>query len=165
MSCTECKKRAAHGPHYNPARGTGRTTRSLNRCLMAALSGQRVLFVTGLGAHSDILRDTARTLLTEALAETLVQRVTAERITFINGGWLEFKSMSSDLSYTGCREMFRPTMQEWDHYALEKKEEERRRKARISAQNTIASLMKEHGFTQAIHLNSRHDNRSTIEFC
>lgn len=147
MSCTECKKREAQGPHYNPLRGTGRTTKSLNTALLAAAMGRRVLYVVALGAHGKELRHYATDLIRLAQIDAQVLGTTATRITFTTGGWLEFRGMSEDMSYRGQKDHTIPQLQIWDHYALEKQAEAAAKKARMADCDYVVQLLRKHGFT------------------
>ena len=95
MSCTECSKRAQQGPHYDPRRGTGRTTQRVKTAIIAALSGHRVLYVTHNDCYARELLKQAMHHLEEAGCCPLTGNVTAYRITLLNGGWLEFRSMAA----------------------------------------------------------------------
>lgn len=147
MSCTECKKREAQGPHYNPLRGTGRTTKSLNTALLAAAMGKRVLYVVGLGAHGKELCYHAAELVREAQIDAQILGITERRITFTTGGWLEFRGMSEDMSYRGQKERAIPQLQIWDHYALEKQAEAAAKQARMADCDQVVQLLRKHGFT------------------
>lgn len=173
-NCTECQRRAAAGPHYDPKRGTGRTTNTIRMALLAAVSGRRILFV----AHTtqagyDLCRsalDMIQELDSLPGSARLEYSDSKHAITFyLNGeefGKLMFVGMGDMRVESINRGLREPLMYRlvYDHHVLELQEEARRRAARMDAARQIRELMQEHGFTQAIYLNRQHDRESTVEF-
>lgn len=147
MSCTECTpQRTQQGPHYDPARRTGRTSQRVKTAIIAAMSGHRVLYVT----HSD---QYARELCLEALRFMLEaectpahNNVTAYRITLLNGGWLEFRSMGAMPFNRGLKAAHLPSLELWDHFAEEERERKKQEQIRLDDAATIKQLMRKHGW-------------------
>lgn len=127
--CNECHQRAVQGPHYDAARRSGRTSRTLNRALLAAVAGHRVLHVASTEEMAKEHCRTVQALLKEAGVpfEAHGQRLV------IGGAWIEFKGMHSDLEYRGFRHHEKPSQVWWDHYA-----EELREIARLKAEKAAA---------------------------
>lgn len=148
MSCTECNKRAQQGPHYDPARGTGRTTQRVKTAIIAALSGHRVLYVTHTDCYARELCKAAMRHLEEAGVCPMTGNVTAYRITLLNGGWLEFRSMGVMPISRGLRAEALPTKEWWDHFAEEERERLRQHQLRQDDAALIKQLMRKHGWTE-----------------
>lgn len=148
MSCTECSKRAQQGPHCDPARGTGRTTQRVKTAIIAALAGHRVLYVTHNDCYARELCKAALRHLEEAGVCPLTGNVTAYRITLLNGGWLEFRSMGAMPVGRGLKDQFLPTKEWWDHFAEEERERLHQQKIRLDDSALIKQLMRKHGWTE-----------------
>lgn len=136
-SCNECTARAQQGPNYNPARRTGRTTQRVKTAIIAALSGHRVLYVTHNDCYARELLKQAMHHLEEAGCCPRTGNVTAYRITLLNGGWLEFRSMTAAQT-RGLKADKLPTKEWWDHFA----EEERARLAKAADRQADADIIK-----------------------
>lgn len=103
-------------------RPTGRTTRTLNRALLAAIAGHRVLHVASTELMAKEHMRAVLTLLTEAGIPVRIDTSRRTRIILDTGGWIEFKSMHTDLEYRGILPSYKPTQVWWDHYAEELRE-------------------------------------------
>lgn len=147
IGCTECSKRAQQGPHYDPARRTGRTTQRVKTAIIAALSGHRVLYVTHNDFYARDLLKQAMRHLEEAGCCPMTGNVTAYRITLLNGGWLEFRSMAA-AQPCGLKADKLPTKEWWDHFAEEERERLRQQQIRLDDAALIKQLMRKHGWTE-----------------
>lgn len=145
MNCTECSKRAQQGPHYNPDRGTGRTTQRVKTAIIAAMSGHRVRYVTHTEAYATELCRYALRLMSEAECQPATGNVTATRITLLNGGWLEFRSMAA-AQPRGLKADKLPTKEWWDHFAEEERERKKQEQIRRDDAALIKQLMRKHGW-------------------
>lgn len=144
--CNECTARAQQGLNYDPLRGTGRTTQRVKTAIMGALCGQRVMYVTHNDQHAVDLCRYAVQLIAEAVeAQAVISFRTAHRITFSNGSWLEFRSMSA-AEPRGLRECHLPQRTWWDHFAEEERERQRQQKIRRDDAAMIKQLMRKHGW-------------------
>jgi hypothetical protein len=157
MSCTECNKRARQGPHYDPARGTGRTTQRVKVAIIGALGGHRVLYVTHNDCYARELLKQAMRHLEEAGVAPMTGNVTAYRITFLNGGWLEFRSMGAMPVGRGLKAQFLPTKEWWDHFAEEERERLQQQQMRLDDAATIKQLMRKHGWHYVDDILARRD--------
>lgn len=142
--CNECYQRAVQGPHYDSARRTGRTSRTLSRALLAGVAGHRVLHVS---STEEVAKEHCRyvqALLREAY---IPFKVDGLRI-YIGDAWIEFKGMHSDLDYRGRRYHEKPTLVWWDHYAEELREIARLKAEKAAAfeadMQTVKAIMQKH---------------------
>lgn len=176
MSCNECHQRAVAGPHYNPARRTGRTGNAVKQSVLAAAFGKRVVYICGNQAGADYARTIAKQFIAEAFGELanvhglLYNRVSVQRdrilFYFANGevsGQIVFRSMSAQDINMGMREPERFHVIE-DHHTVELREERRKEEARREAARQIVALMREHGFVAAHQLNRKTTQSNTISF-
>lgn len=145
--CTECLKRAQQGPHFDPKRGTGRTSQRVKMAIIGALGGHRVLYVTHSDCYARDLLKQAMLMLEEAGVTPMTGNVSPYRITLLNGGWLEFRSMGA-CKPRGLRAEALPTKEWWDHFAEEERERIRLKKIRMEDAHLIHSLMRKHGWKE-----------------
>ena len=157
-NCNECVRRLREGPHYDPARRTGRTTAKIRMALLAAMMGRRVLFV----AHTQHYGHDCAALAVDMLNESeqipgmpkLEVSYTKDTITFyLNGkehGVLRFESMGADLERynRGIKEPLLYRMV-YDHHALELIAERERQEQRLADSNEIKRLMRKNGWHEA----------------
>lgn len=142
--CSECRKRAAAGPHFDPLRGTGRTTHKVSRALLAAALGHRVLFVAKMAKQAQEMCVQAAHMLRQDHA-IVMENVTTDRLTLTTGGWIDFKSMSAPLDYRGVAQGNKPTLELWDHAADAERTRRIEQEIREQDIRQIKTLMKKHG--------------------
>lgn len=144
MSCTECSKRAQQGPHYDPHRGTGRTMQQVKTAIISAMSGHRVLYVTHSDQYARELCREALRFMREAECTPAHNNVTAYRITLLNGGWLEFRSMGAMPFNRGLKAAHGTSRELWDHFAEEERERKRQEQIIRDDVAMINSLLEKH---------------------
>jgi hypothetical protein len=162
--CNECRRRAAAGPHSDPKRGTGRTTRAVKAAVMAAAFGKRVVYLCGNQNSADYACNVANEFIVTALGTItgadgylLSNRVTCNRsgctFYFANGevsGRLEFRSIAAqDINLCLSNKNAYHVIE--DHFAVEVRAEQEAKRIRMEDCNTIISLMKKHGMIK-VHL-------------
>ena len=155
------------------ARGTGRTTRSIIACLLAAMAGRRILYVCATDTQANLLRGMAEDILSDL--HTLVGSlphsevkvgVTDQAISMYRNGELTGKVYFRGLDYAKAGEInigLEPKLQYqyvYDHYAQEVMEQERLRLERVAAEQQIILLMKKHGLRSVMKVGEEHSKVS-----
>lgn len=146
----------------DPLRGTGRTSRTIERALCGMLLGKQVLLV--MANQQEVKR--AMIYGTEWLHRNgfMDSGQVPLSVENANGvfrfGTASLRVMPLEANRRGLRVEL--TLQ--DHYADELLAEKRRKAARAAAQAQIIALMREHGFVDAYKLGVKGDRNTTIEF-
>lgn len=146
-------------PVIDPGRSTGRTTRQIQQCLLAAALGKRVMFVTAgpsLPAYQQAreMLKSAQSLGFRTGTDT-IENGTTKVITFYRGGGeagvLRFRSISDNPTSLnlGLSEHLKYLIVD-DHYVQVKRDEESARLSKVAAMEQIALLMEKHGWEAAM---------------
>lgn len=143
-------------------RGTGRTSRTIERALCGMLLGKQVLLV--MANRDEVKRAMAygtEWLHRNGFIDNGQVPLTVENFNGVfRFGTGSLRVLPLEANMRGLRVEL--TLQ--DHYADELLAEKRRKEARAAAQAQIIALMREHGFVDAYQLGAKGDRNTTIEF-
>lgn len=145
--CGECRLRVLAGPQYDPARRTGRTTRSVHRAISAMLRGQKVLLLVSRQAMVSYASDLANEWLesngwlSTPEGYPAVERPMKDVFRFGTGA---LSISSAEANCAGARVDLSITDHSYDELMAERARQEQRQ----ADSNTIKLLMRKNGWAK-----------------
>jgi hypothetical protein len=143
---------------HDNLRGTGRTSRRVTACLMAALAGQRVLYVCGSQASVDYASGIVRQMLDEMLSQGMLDHA-PDRLTYSKdcvtvygaGGVVTGQLRLRSLSLEDAHPINRGLRGEYlfkvidDHHCADVRAEQEAKAQRAADLDTVRALLIKHG--------------------